>query len=184
MSDAVSALNGRVAAGGFATVAEAGLTGMLTIRAEFGSGALKAALGGLGLAVPGQRGVVTSGGRTLAWMSPDELLLICGYDEAPGLATTLGDALAGEHALVVNVSDARARFTVSGPRADEVVMKLAPVDFATLPQGEIRRTRTAQIAAALWRSGPEEITLVCFRSVGLYLMNLLETAARKGGEIF
>jgi len=183
MSEAVSALGGMTRTG-FATVAEAGLKGMITIRADLGSGALAGALGGLGLSVPGQRGVVTGDGRTVAWMSSDELLLICSYDEAPGLATQIGDALAGEHSLVANVSDARASFTISGPKADEVAMKLSPVDFATLPAGEMRRTRTAQVAAALWRSGPEEISLVCFRSVAGYVMSLLEVSSRKGGEIY
>ena len=55
---------------------------------------------------------------------------------------------------------------------------------ATLPEGELRRTRAAQVAAALWRSGPDEISLVCFRSVAGYMMGLLEVASRKGGEIF
>lgn len=183
MSEAVSALKGESRTG-FATVAEAGLSGMVTIRADLGSAALAGALGGLGLSVPGQRGVVTAGDRTLAWMSPDELLLLCGYEAAPGLAADLAAALAGEHALVVTVSDARARFTVTGAKADEVLMKLCPVDFARFPAGEMRRTRAAQVAAALWRSGPEEISLVCFRSVAGYVMGLLETAARKGGEIF
>jgi sarcosine oxidase subunit gamma len=117
-------------------------------------------------------------------MSPDELLLLCDYAQAPQIAADLASALADEHALVTVVSDARALFTVQGAKADQVLMKLCPVDFATLPEGELRRTRAAQVAAALWRSGPDEISLVCFRSVAGYMMGLLEVASRKGGEIF
>lgn len=183
MSKAVSALNGQVVAG-FATVAEAGLSGMVTIRADLGSKALAKALKALGLKTPGAREVASEGGRSVAWMSPDELLVLCSYEEAPQLAADLEAALAKEHALVTNVSDARARFTVSGAKADEVLMKLCPVDFATLKAGEMRRTRAAQVAAALWRSGPEELSIVCFRSVAGYMMGVLEVSARKGGEIF
>lgn len=183
MSKAISALKGESHTG-FVTVTEAGLTGMITIRADLGSAALAKALGGLGLSMPGVRGIVEAGDKMLAWMSPDELLLTCDYDAAPALAETLSAALSGEHALVTVVSDARARFTVKGPKADEVVMKIAPIDVATLPAGRMHRTRAAQAAAAVWRSGPEEISLVCFRSVAGYMMGLLEVSARKGGEIF
>ena len=48
----------------------------------------------------------------------------------------------------------------------------------------IRRTRIAQVAGAFWRSGPEEFTLVTFRSVAAYVMALLETSARPGSELF
>lgn len=183
MSEAMSALKGETHLG-FATVAEAGLTGMVTIRADLADPALAAALAPLGLTVPALRQVTAAGGRSLGWMSPDELLLVCGYDEAPALVATLAAALAASHALVVNVSDMRARFTVSGAKADEVVMKLCPLDLATLPAMEMRRTRAAQVAVALWRSGADEISLVCFRSVATYVMGLLEVSSRRGGEIF
>ncbi|RWR13048.1 sarcosine oxidase subunit gamma [Paenirhodobacter populi] len=183
MPEAVSALKG-VSHTGFATVAEAGLTGMIQIRADLASPRLAAVLAERGLAVPAQRKVVTGGGRSLAWMSPDELLLFCSYDEARVLAGDLTAEMGGEHALIVNVSDMRAVFIITGAKRDEVLMKLCPVDFATLPEMELRRTRAAQTGVALWRSGPEEITLICFRSVAGYMMGLLETASRKGGEIF
>jgi sarcosine oxidase subunit gamma len=183
MSDAVSALNGQTH-DGFARVAEAGLRGMVTIRADLDSTALAAALGALGLSVPAKRQIVSAGDTSVGWMGPDELLLLCDYAQAPHLCADLSAALAGEHALVVTVSDARAIFTVQGARADQVLQKLCPVDFAALPVGELRRTRAAQIAAALWRSGPDELSLVCFRSVAGYMIGLLEVSARKGGEIF
>ncbi len=180
---AVSALSGQSVTG-FATVAEAGLVGMVTIRADLGAKALAKGLKTLGLTVPGQRQIVTGGGRSVAWMSPDEILVICTYAEAVEVAGALEKALEKDHALVTNVSDARAVFTVSGAKAEQVLMKLCPVDFAALPQGEMRRTRAAQVAAALWRSGPEEFSLICFRSVAGYMMGLLAVSARKGGEIF
>lgn len=183
MSEAVSALNGRSHAG-FATVAEAGLTGMVTVRGDLASPALAAGLAALGLSVPGLRQVVAGGARSVAWMSPDELMVFCSYDEAGQVVADLTAALAGDHALVVDVSDMRAVFTITGEKGDEVLMKLCPVDFATLPMAEMRRTRAAQTGVALWRSGPGEIRLICFRSVAGYMMGLLEVASRKGGEIY
>ncbi len=177
----VSALNG-ARYEGFALVEEAGLAGMVSLRADLASGALAQALSALGASVPAQRQIV-SGEVSVAWMSYDELLILCPHERADAITQELAAALSGEHALVVNVSDARALFRVSGEKADQVLQKLAPVDFKALQTGEIRRSRAAQVAVALWRSAPDQLSLVCFRSVAGYVMGLLEASAQKGGEI-
>ena len=183
MSEVLSALNGRTAEG-FVRVAEMGLVGMVTIRADLGGKALARALRAEGLPLPAARRIETAGARAVAWMSPDELLVICPHAEAPGLVARLDAALAGDFALIVDVSDARAVFSVAGAQADQVLMKLCPADMASLPQGEMRRSRVAQVAAAFWRAGPEEIRLICFRSVAAYVFGLLEVSARPGSELF
>ena len=184
MSRAVSALGG-VSHEGFAKVAEAGLRGMITVRGDLGSAAMKKAVkAATGTAVPAPRRIAVAGDKAAAWMSPDELLVMVPYEAANETVATLEKALAGEHHLVADVSDARAVFTVTGARAAEVLMKLCPVDMGALAEGEIRRTRAAQVAAAFWKSGPEEITLVSFRSVAGYVIGLLEVSSRKGGELF
>ena len=183
MSDAVSALAGR-SYEGFARVSEAGLQGMVTVRCDLASKALAKGLKALGLSVPAQRRIVTADGRAALWMSPDELLVLVPYPDAVPTVAALEKALARDHALVADVSDARALFRISGARADQVLMKLCPVDFPALPSGEVRRTRAAQVAAALWRSGGDELSLVCFRSVAGYVMGILEHSARPGSELF
>lgn len=184
MSKPVSALGG-VSHKGFATVTEAGLKGMITVRGDLGSGAMKKAVkAAAGTAVPGPRRIEIAGDRAAAWMSPDELLVLVPYEAAQDTVAALEQALAGSHHLVADVSDARAVFTIAGPQADQVLMKLCPADVASLEPGEIRRTRAAQVAAAFWKSGPEEFTLVSFRSVAGYVMGLLEVASRPGAELF
>lgn len=184
MSKAVSALSG-VSHTGFVTVSEAGLRGMITVRGDLASAAMKKAVkAATGTAVPSQRRIEVAGDRAAAWMSPDELLVLVPYADAPGTVAALEAALAGTHHLVADVSDARAVFTIRGAKADEVLRKLCPVDFDALAEGEIRRTRAAQVAAAFWKSGPEEFTLVSFRSVAGYVMGLLEVSARPGSELF
>jgi sarcosine oxidase subunit gamma len=184
MSKAVSALGG-VSHKGFAEVAEAGLKGMITLRGGLASAKMKKAVkAATGTAMPAPRRIVIGDGKAAAWMSPDELLILVPYEAAQDTVATLQKALEGEHHLVADVSDARAVFTIRGPKADQVLMKLCPVDFGGLAEGEIRRTRAAQVAAAFWKSGPEEYTLVSFRSVAGYVMGLLETSSRAGGEIF
>ena len=184
MSNAVSALDGKVYAG-FAKVSEAGLQGMITVRGNLASAKLKRAVkAATGCDLPAQRRIATKGGKGAGWMSPDELLILVPYADAPATVAALNAALVGEHALVADVSDARAMFRITGPKAAEVLMKLCPVDFLTLAEGELRRSRAAQVAAALWKSDKDEFTLVSFRSVAAYVMGLLETSARPGSELF
>ena len=168
---------------GFVTVREAGLQGMITLRGDLGSTALaKAVTEATGCALPAQRQITTESDQALAWMSPDELLILCPHDKAPALVTTLSKALAGEFATLANVSDARAVFRLSGAGWRDALAKICPVDFAPLGPGELRRTRAAQVAAAILVDGPEEVRVICFRSVAQYMFDLLKTAAAPGSE--
>ncbi len=165
MSDRVSALAG-AEGGAIAAVKEAGLVGMITLRGDLSDAALKKAVkAACGAAVPGQREVALAGESGVAWMSPDELLLVCPHDKAGEIVAALDKAMTGKHALAANVSDARAVFDVSGPRAREVLGKLMPVDFsaAAFGPGMIRRSRMAQVPAAVWMTGEESFRVVCFR---------------------
>ena len=185
MSEAVSALQGAVSEG-FARIEETGLRGMITLRCNLASGALAKALKAvLGAKVPGQRRIVDGAGGRVAWMSPDELLILCAHDRAQAMVGELAAALGREHALVVNVSDARAVFAVSGTGAREVLAKLAPVDLSdeAFQPGEIRRTRLAQVPAAFWINQDGRFEIVCFRSVAQYVFDILKVSAEPGGEV-
>ena len=182
---AVSALGGAKSQG-FVTVEEVGPIGMITLRGDLASATLAAAVkAAVGVGVPAQRRIEMAGDKGAAWMSPDELLLVLPYGEVPATVTALETALAGEHAMAVDVSDARATFRIRGAKAREVMAKLSPVDFAPdrFGPGELRRTRAAQVAAAVWMSGEAEFSLVCFRSVAQYVFDLLSVSATDGGQV-
>lgn len=184
MSNAVSALQGKTATG-FATVTEAGLQGMITLRGDLSSAKLKKAVkAATGVDVPAQRRIAVKDGKGAGWMSPDELLILVPYADTRATIAGLSKALDGEHHLVADVSDARAMFRIKGDKADQVLMKFCPVDFAALAEGELRRTRAGQVAAALWKSDRDEFTLVSFRSVAGYVFGALDVSARPGAELW
>ncbi len=145
--------------------------GMITLRGE-----ISALAKAVGMTAPAQRMSVKSEDCRLNWMSPDELLLICPHEEVAQRVTDFARALEGEFATVADVSDARAVFDVTGGGAEIALAHLMPVDFASLAPEEVRRTRMAQIPAALWREGGGW-RVVCFRSVALYAEALLKDAA-------
>jgi sarcosine oxidase, subunit gamma len=182
MSDPVSALGG-TSFDGFANIREMGPLGMISLRCKHDVAALpKAIKTAVGVAMPGARQMVRDGAWAAGWMSPDEVLLVLPYDQVGKTLEGLAKSLAGAHHLAVDVSDARAVFRIDGAQADEVLMKLAPVDLAAMVPGELRRTRVAQVAAAFW-AADGGYTVVCFRSVAGYMMGLLTHAAQPGAAL-
>lgn len=182
MSDVVAAL-GNASYDGFAKIREIGPLGMITLRAKPDvAGLAEAIKAAVGTAVPARREIEVAGDRAAGWMGPDEYLLILPYGETAAALAAISAALQGAHHLAVAVSDARAVFRVEGAKADQVLAKLSPVDFATLAPKELRRTRAAQVAAAFWKDG-DGFTVVCFRSVAGYMMGLLTHSAMPGSEL-
>ena len=187
MSDtmAVSALNG-ASFEGFASVRELGLRGMIAVRGDLSSPQMAQAVrDAAGVGVPERGTAAAQGDCAAAWMSPDELLVMVPHAEAGERLGAISAALAGTHHLAANVSDARAMFEVAGKSAREVVSKLCPVDMHpdAFPPGRFRRTRMAQIPAALWQVDAETVRVLCFRSVAGYAFGLLANAAKPGSEI-
>ncbi|MEP5761352.1 MAG: sarcosine oxidase subunit gamma family protein [Litoreibacter sp.] len=185
MFKSVSALQGD-RYDGFVRIAEKGMRGMITIRGDLSDRAFcKAVEDVAGVEVPGQGMCNTKGDKAIAWMSPDEILVMMPYAEALIATRTFNDALMGSHGLVVNVSDARAVFRLQGADVRDVIAKLCPVDASAdaLATGQVRRTRLAQIAAAFWMVDETTLDLICFRSVAQYAFDVLSYAARPGTEV-
>jgi sarcosine oxidase subunit gamma len=94
-----------------------------------------------GTKIPAQRGSRFNGDRACGWMSPDEYLLVLPYAEVGATVAALSKALAGEHFLAVDVSDARAMFRITGAKADRGSdAKLARSICDIWLEGELRRT--------------------------------------------
>lgn len=183
MREPVSALPG-ARYSGLVEIAEAGPRGMVVLRGDLASEAVaRAVREATGQKPPEPRAIVLGAETGVAWMAPDELLILTDYKAVPAMLTALTQALEGAFATVADVSDARAVFTLKGVQACDVLAKACPVDFADFPVGTIRRTRAAQVAAAIWRTGEDDFTLVCFRSVAQYMWDLLRTLAQPGGEV-
>lgn len=184
MSNAVSALQG-ASATGFARVTDMGLVGMVTLKTDLGAQATaRAVKDTVGLAMPEARQIVQGDGLSgVAWMAPDEVLILCDHGQADSIAGKLSDTLAGTHHLAVNMSDARAVLSIEGRDVREVLGKLTPADLGTLAFREMRRSRLAQIPAAFWLNDETHASLICFRSVAQYAFDLLITASVEGGEV-
>ncbi len=187
MSEPRSTLNRAAAAeGATIPIEDRGPVGQVTLRGDLGSDTLRAAVkAGVGVDVPGSLRAAFDGDRGAVWMSPDELLLFTAYDQADALAASLGAALAGEHHLAVNVSDARAVIALAGAGVAEVLAKGAPVDLsdAAFPVGTARRTHIGGIAVGFWRRAEHDWEIVCFRSFARHLFDWLVASSVEGSEV-
>lgn len=164
-----------------ATITRRDEFGMITIRADLeraGDAIAEAA----GLPIPQATCTARDGSRCLGWMSPDELLLLLPVAEIARAVQALEQALTGEHALVADVSDARAVFDITGPHAGDVIAKLCPADPDALPRDGLRRTRAAQTAVAFWHIGTG-FRMIGFRSTADYLGRILMNAATPGSQL-
>ena len=168
---------------GYVKVSEKTAVGMLTVRGDLRSSKFKTSFTkAVGTKLPKEREVILAR-NDVAWMSPDELLIFCDYADVSGLSQKLQMELKDQHHMLVNVSDARALFEVSGSAIREVIAKLAPVNISTLEIGEIRRTRFSQIAAAFWLTSETSLSVICFSSVADYMFNLLKTSSMPNSKV-
>ena len=102
-----------------------------------------------------------------------------------GLRASLDELLGGEqpeHALVLDVSDMRVAFRITGPRAGQVLAKLSPAEIGAMPPDGLRRSRAAQAACGIWREA-DGYVLIGFRSIADYLRGILTGAAIPGSGL-
>jgi sarcosine oxidase subunit gamma len=183
MSNIQTAMNGARATG-YVDVSEAAATGMITLRGDLAdAGVQKAVKSVIRAGVPAALAVTDADAGQILWMSPDELMIVCAYDQADQVVADLIAALGDTHGMVVNVSDARAVFDLQGAATSEIIAKLAPIDMKSMQAGTVRRTRFAQIPAAFWMTSNDSARIICFRSVAEYMFNQLRNSAQAGFEV-
>ena len=185
MSDPITALSG-IRSDGRVTVAEMPRRGMITLRGALD--ALAPVASDLVRADMPDRGRCTGAGeRLLAWMSPDELMLMLPADEVAEALDRIAADLAGVHHMAAEVTDARALFRLEGGDAAlrETLGKVMPVDFSesAFAAGMFRRSRMAQIPAAVWRQDDGSFAVMCFRSVAAYAFEVLRLSADRDGAV-
>lgn len=187
MSEPATILNQSTVRDGLTvTIADRGPVGQITLRGDLADPAFgKAVAAATGVGMPAPLTAAFDGDAGAVWMSPDEVLLFVAYAEAEARTADLTSALAGQHHMAINVSDARAVISIEGPGARELMAKGAPLDVSdsAFPVGTARRTHFAEIAVGLWRTGDEAWQVVCFQSYAQHLFDWLVASAGEGSAV-
>ena len=105
--------------------------GHVNLRGDMSDvGFLSAVGGALWLGLPKEANTVSREGDTvIAWLGPDEWLVIVPPERREGLAEMLGKALAGLHVSVNDISSGQTIIRLRGARARDVLSKGCPVDL-------------------------------------------------------
>jgi len=89
MSNIQTAMNG-ARASGYVEVSEAPATGMITLRGDLADAAVQKAITSvMGAGVPATLAVTDADAGQILWMSPDELMIVCAYDQAEQMVADL-----------------------------------------------------------------------------------------------
>ncbi len=141
-----------------------------------------AAAAALGAALPtGPARPTTATGLRLYWTAPDTVLLDAGQDDGATWIARLASGLAGRHAAVHALGDARTRFVVAGAAARDVLAKGTGIDLdpRSFPVAEARLTRLAQIPVLIECTHAEPVfAILADRPLETYLWAWLVDAAR------
>lgn len=140
---------------------------ILPFRGQEGalSDALRAAHG-VGWPQPGRS--EARGEVRIVWAGLDQSFLI----------GTVPDARLGQHAAIIDQSDAWASVLISGTDAREVLARLCPLDLSPqiFKRGHSARSLLGHMQASIQREGADRYRLMVFRSMAGTLLHELQEA--------
>ncbi len=122
--------------------------------------------------------------RAALWLGPDEQLLLVQQEVWPEVCAALVATLAGLPHSLVDISQRQVALHISGSRAAELLNSGCPLDLhlQAFPVGMCTRTVLAKAPIVLWRTAAEAFHLEVWRSLALYVRQLLHEAARDLGH--
>ena len=128
----------------------------------------------------------TAGERHVAWLGPDEFLILCEAGKDEELTSTIQSSLDGWHSAVTNISDAFAALHLRGVAVRHVLAKgcsldLHPNHFTT---GDVAQTMLSHAAVTIMALAEDEFIVICRTSFASYLHDWLCDAALEYGVTF
>ena len=162
-------------------ISELPLSGCIDLRLNArNEPAARAIADALGIALPGPNAWVVASGVQVLWQAFDEWLVIGADGSQAAIAPLLRNALAGTHCSITDVSDLRAAFELTGPRARDVLQKGCAVDLhpRVFNAGSCVNAALARVRVTLRQmDAVPTYEVLVERSYGGYLWNWLTDAA-------
>ena len=155
--------------------------GLLTIRGDLTSKKFKTVVSKhFNLSIPKKLSIATNSKYSMAWMSPDELLVIfTDHNNVQKLATSLRYELKTEQSLILDVSSSKCLFSIHGSLWREFLAKGSPIDLRPdkFRIGHFRRSRIGQVGAAFWSKDGKSVQIMCGQSYRDFFSNWLCNAS-------
>ena len=165
------------------SIQELKTVGMISVRGDLLNNRFqKIITNSCNLAVPKPLSINHNKYLSIAWMSPDELLIL-DYSESylekitedfESLATSM-------ETLVLDTSSSRCLFLINGSLWREVLAKGTPIDLrpTSFKRDSFRRTRMGQIAVAFWMVNEHSAHITCSSSHSSFFYDWLCNASTK-----
>ena len=127
-----------------------------------------------------EREIIVGSGVSIAWMSPDEVLVICEYATIEKVRLEIVRHFKKIHCLIADMSDTRTFFQLAGDGWRDALAKGSPSDlsFRSFKEGMFMRSRLGNIAAAFWILDEQKVVVMCSRSVREFMYEWLKNACR------
>ena len=136
----------------------------------------------LGQALPAQTGdTVGSADRLVMRTGPEEFLIIS--NEAADMTALLRQSIAADVGSVTNLSHARCRIRLEGPKCVDTLSKLFPIDLRdhAFVHGQIRLTGHHHVPSLLHRLGAQSFDMYVFSTYAFDQLATVLDAAREYG---
>lgn len=178
-----SPLAGLPPPGGGISLEERPFVGKVVLRGDCGDDAFIDAVKGVaGCAVPVKPNTVADGDDLkIFWLGPNEWQVHCPEDAQQGLIARLRDALAGQHAAVVDVSDYYVVMRLSGRMTIEVLAKGTPLDLhaRAFPAGRCAQTHFGHATVLLHKVEDRVVDLQARWSFAEYVWSFIVDGTRE-----
>ena len=159
------------------------LPGMISLRADLSDKKFQNIIKDVfKINVPNKLEFTSNKNLYIAWISPNELLLISkNLNEVTKLIKSIEDSLKGIEALVLDVSSSRTVFSIKGSLWRELLAKGTPINLRPnkFTSSSFRRTRLGQVSTAFWMVKTDQIYIVCGRSFQEFFFKWLCNAANE-----
>ena len=137
-------------------------------------------------ALPGNNRFITTGERHLAWLGPDEYLLLCETGREEEIHARLQLDFADIHSAVTNVTDSLCVLQIRGHAVRQVLAKGCTLDLhpQQFTAGQCAQTYLSHAAITLLATDENRFLLVCRTSFAPYMVDWLEDAGLEFGTSF
>ena len=170
-----------------AVLEECGFRGQVVLRGDVKTLAFQEPVENiLGFRLPVEPTTASGGAGfpRVLWLGPEEWLIVTQDADSAMTVARLDEALVGQHVQVVDVSDARAIFNISGISARKILTKGCPLDLhpRVFTAGHSTRTVIGKVQIILHQvSERPDYDIYVHRSLAEYLWEWLEDAGLEYG---
>ncbi|MDF1758386.1 MAG: sarcosine oxidase subunit gamma family protein [Legionellaceae bacterium] len=97
--------------------------------------------------------------KNILWLGPDEWLLLIDYEDSYKITETLLSCISKDAGAVVNVSDNRVGFILTGPDSESILQQGTSIDISRLNESDVVQTLFSKTQMIIYYIGVNKFQL-------------------------